>query len=100
MLKKRRRMSWDEYLKNLDAEAVELHPAVKKDDPYEKGYCDGFIKAWNAQAEMKERTCHFLPFKGEEAKEPENREGVCSECSHYLHSQYNYCPDCGAKVAG
>lgn len=45
-----------------------------------------------------EMTCHFLPFKGEEVKEPEDQEGVCSECSHYMHSQYDYCPHCGSKV--
>ncbi|MBR2790805.1 MAG: hypothetical protein IKD70_09410 [Eggerthellaceae bacterium] len=45
-----------------------------------------------------ERTCRFLPFKGEESKEPEEQEGVCSNCSHYMHFQDNYCPNCGAKV--
>lgn len=98
----RRRMSWDEYLKNLDVEMAELHPAVKKDDNYEKGYCDGFIKAWNTQAEIKERTCH-LEQHGSLANWPEMVCWSCSECHFGWHhdindKQFSYCPNCGAKV--
>ena len=41
---------------------------------------------------VRERTCRFMPFKGETER------GVCSECNALMHEQNCYCPNCGAKV--
>lgn len=51
------------------------------------------IDAWNARAE---RTCKFKPFKTQ--RSDLLSEGVCSECSGYMHSEMLYCPNCGSKV--
>ena len=72
----------------------------------EKPFCtigpDGYteaeaIEAWNTRAE---RMCRFLPFRGpiSDTDEIGDRKGVCSVCSAYMHEQYSYCPNCGAKV--
>lgn len=57
-------------------------------------WCAGFVRGWNAQAEIKERTCRDL-----------NQEGYnhlhCSVCDMKIYradQQFNYCPSCGAKV--
>lgn len=49
-----------------------------------------------------ERTCEFKPFRGpiSDTDEEGDRKGVCSECSAYMHEQFNYCPNCGCKVIG
>ena len=40
------------------------------------------VEAWNTRAE---RTCRY-------------DDGWCSECEHFLHIGFNWCPWCGAKV--
>lgn len=52
---------------------------------------DGDGTAW-----VPERTCKFKLFKNQRSKLIS--EGVCSECSSYMHSEMLYCPNCGAKV--
>ena len=49
---------------------------------------------------VKERTCEFKPYKGpiSDTDEEGNRRGVCSVCSAYMHEQFCYCPNCGARV--
>lgn len=48
----------------------------------------------NARAE---RTCEFKPFRSDTNEEGE-RQGICSVCSAYMHEQFCFCPNCGAKV--
>ena len=43
-----------------------------------------------------ERTCKFKPFKNQRSEIIS--EGVCSECSAYMHSEMFYCSNCGAKA--
>ena len=51
----------------------------------------------NARAE---RTCEFKPFRGpiSDTDEEGERQGICSVCSAYMHEQFCFCPNCGAKV--
>ena len=56
------------------------------------------IEAWNTRHV---ETCEFKPFRGpiSDTDEAGDRRGVCSECSAYMHEQFNYCPNCGRKVS-
>ena len=54
-------------------------------------------ETWNTRSAG---TCEFKPFRGpiSDTDEVGDRRGVCSECSAYMHEQFNYCPNCGRKV--
>ena len=55
-------------------------------------------ETWNTRSAG---TCEFKPFRGpiSDTDEVGDRRGVCSECSAYMHEQFNYCPNCGRKVS-
>lgn len=70
-----------------------------------EAWCKGWVAGWNAQAEMKERTCRIEtrdnlqddPIDGDVWLE-------CSACHWQMEyadaptMPLNYCPNCGAKV--
>ena len=49
-------------------------------------------------AYVRERTCRFLPFAGDESRELDEQQGICSECSAHMHGQFKFCPNCGADM--
>ena len=76
-------------------EQAVINWAKELDEHIIKRICE----VWNSRAE---RTCEFKPFRGpiSDTDEEGDRKGVCSECSAYMHEQFNYCPNCGARRVG
>ena len=57
-------------------------------------WCAGWVAGWNAQAEIKERTCQYKYSAADDRHH-------CSECGQRLVFKMefmHYCPNCGAKV--
>ena len=64
---------------------------------YEDGYCAGWLKAWNAQADSK-RTCHKSESHDFDMDITPTSFDCCGFVVNDIADDMNYCPNCGAMV--
>ena len=74
--------------------ASSARKAILKEDP-KLAYCIDSIPGVDAVEVVHGRWIWTMT--GEEDYEQYYR---CSECNDYMYSEYNYCPNCGAKMDG